>query len=225
MVRAWKEALLKKAPLSDPGFRFRAAVSTAGGPARVEVDALSKKVDDLSAADMAKILKRCLDLAADIEPLMIAKAEAEKAGTSEAEAKKPSAGMQRLRKLGLDGLVGETDVPEEDSDESEEVESDPTERNYMDRKTTPKARHTRPKARCPRPRRKPRSKSTLRSSSRRWSIGHPRPAWRRVPCAHRAVCPGIRRTHRPHSGPVGVFGPVWGRSCSTHIPNVRKEIR
>jgi ParB-like chromosome segregation protein Spo0J len=132
MVRAWKDALLKKAPLSDPGFRFRAAVSTAGGSARVEVDALSKKVDDLSAADMAKIVKRCLDLAADIEPLMIAKAEAEKAGASEAEAKKPSAGMQHLRKLGLDGLVGETDVQEEVSDDSEDVESDPTESDYMD---------------------------------------------------------------------------------------------
>ena len=130
MVRAWKDDLLKKAPLSDPGFRFRAGLSTDDGPARIEVDALSKKVNDLSASDMAKILVRFVDLTSKLEPLMIAKAEAEKAGTSEEGAKKPSAGMLHLKKLGLEGLIGETDVPEEgddDSDDSDEDETDPDE--------------------------------------------------------------------------------------------------
>ena len=127
MVRVWKGALLNDKPLADPGFRFWAGLSTEDGPARIEVDALSKKLDDLSAEDMAKIYMRFLDAASELEPVMIAKAEAEKVGASEEGAKKPSAGMLHLKKLGLEGLVGETDVPEEGSDDSDGDDEDPDE--------------------------------------------------------------------------------------------------
>ena len=132
MVRAWKEALEKAEPLADPGFRFRAAVSTATGPARVEIDAVSKKVDDLSAADVAKILVRCRDLAFELEPVMLAKAAAEKAEPSEGNATKLSPGMQRLKELGVEGLVAKAEVSKEDSEDAKEAEYDPTDSHYMD---------------------------------------------------------------------------------------------
>ena len=115
IVRAWRKALEKDLPFSDPEFRFKALLRREGGPPRIEIDALHKDVQELAAADVAKVLKRCLDLAGDLEPVLVAKVAEEKqtvdpAGTG----KKASLGLQRLRALGLAQLVGDRDEPEEE---------------------------------------------------------------------------------------------------------------
>ncbi len=124
MVRHWRQALEKKLPLTVPGFRFMAMLDQESGPPRVEINAVSKPVADLSAADVAKIVRRCLDLAHELEPVLAAKAaEENNAATEEAPDEKTSPGLERLRELGFSQLVGEDDdQPEEASDEDDSDE-------------------------------------------------------------------------------------------------------
>jgi hypothetical protein len=118
MVSAWRRALEKGTRLRDPGFKFRAYLREEGGHARIEIGSLSKPVSELSSGDVAKVVRRCLDLAAELEPVLLAKATAEKQGAKpEAKSEKPSPGLQRLRELGLASLVGEKDEPEKDAGE------------------------------------------------------------------------------------------------------------
>ena len=49
LVKRWRAALEKGQDLTDPGFRFKALVRSDGGVQRIEVDALNKTVDDMSA--------------------------------------------------------------------------------------------------------------------------------------------------------------------------------
>ena len=70
LVKHWRAALEKGQDLTDPGFRFKALVRSDGGVQRIEVDALNKTVDDMSAEDVAKVLQRCVDLAAKLEPVL-----------------------------------------------------------------------------------------------------------------------------------------------------------
>ena len=113
-----------------PGFKFMASLSKENGLPRVEINAVSKPVADLSAADVAKIVRRCLDLAHELEPVLAAKA-AEENDASEADAagEVTSPGLERLRALGFGQFAGEAeddDQPEEtsDDDDSDEESSD-----------------------------------------------------------------------------------------------------
>ena len=112
-----------------PGFKFMASLSKENGLPRVEINAVSKPVADLTAADVAKIVRRCLDLAHELEPVLAAKA-AEENDASEADAagEVTSPGLERLRALGFGQLAGETEdeQPEETSDDedSDEESSD-----------------------------------------------------------------------------------------------------
>ena len=121
MVRHWRQALEKKLPLTIPGFKFMASLSKENGVPRVEINAVSKPVSDLSAADVAKIVRRCLDLAHELEPVLAAKATEENdASDTEAVGEVTSPGLERLRTLGFSQFAGDTeddDQPEETSDE------------------------------------------------------------------------------------------------------------
>jgi ParB-like chromosome segregation protein Spo0J len=129
MVKHWRQALEKKLPLTMPGFKFMASLSKENGLPRVEINAVSRPVADLSAADVAKIVRRCLDLAHELEPVLAAKA-AEENDASEADVagEMASPGLDRLRALGFSQFAGETedDQPEEtsDDDDSDEESSD-----------------------------------------------------------------------------------------------------
>ena len=100
-----------------------ASLNTENGLPRVEINAVSKPVADLSAADVAKIVRRCLDLAHELEPVLAAKA-AEENDASEADAagEAASPGLERLRELGFGQFAGEA----EDDDQPEETSDDVT---------------------------------------------------------------------------------------------------
>ncbi len=129
MVRHWRQALEKKLPLTVPGFKFMASLSKENGLPRVEINAVSKPVADLSAADIAKIVRRCLDLAHELEPVLAVKAAEENdAAEAEAEGESTSPGLERLRAMGLGHLAGELaddDQSEETADESDSDEELP----------------------------------------------------------------------------------------------------
>jgi len=127
MVKHWRQALEKGLPLTMPGFKFMASLSKENGLPRVEINAVSKPVADLSAADVAKIVRRCLDLAHELEPVLAAKA-ADENDSSEADAAREvtSPGLERLRALGFSRFAGETegdDQSEEPLDDDSDEES------------------------------------------------------------------------------------------------------
>lgn len=127
LVHHWRQALEKKLPLSVPeGLKFMAELNTENGVARLEIDPVSKLVADLSAHDLAKVVRRCLDLAAELEPVVAAKAEEENnASDADAASEVASPGLERLRALGLIHLAGEVEddgQPEETSDDGDSDE-------------------------------------------------------------------------------------------------------
>jgi ParB-like chromosome segregation protein Spo0J len=126
MVRHWREAMEKKLPLTMPGFKFMASLSKESGPPRVEINVVSKPVADLTAADVAKIVRRCLDLAHELEPVLADKvAEENTEATEEAPGEKTSPGLARLRELGFGQFTdaAEDDYsPEETSDDDDAAE-------------------------------------------------------------------------------------------------------
>ncbi len=132
MVNHWRQALEKKLPLTMPGFKFMASLNTENGVPRVVINSVVKPVADLSAADVAKIVRRCLDLAHELEPVLAAKAtEENEASEADAAGEVTSPGLERLRALGFSQFAGETedeDQPEEtsdDEDSDEEPDSEP----------------------------------------------------------------------------------------------------
>ncbi len=126
MVKHWRQALEKKLDLTMPGFKFMASLSTENGLPRVQINAVSKPVADMSAADVAKIVRRCLDLAHELEPVLAAKAtEENEASEADAAGEVTSPGLERLRELGFSQFAGETeddDQPEETADENDSDE-------------------------------------------------------------------------------------------------------
>lgn len=123
MVQHWRQALEKNLPLTMPGFKFMALVNKD----KVEINAVSKPVADLSAADVAKIVRRCLDLAHELEPVLASKAAEENdAAEADAAGVAASPGLQRLRELGFDQFAGEMDDDQsEDDDSDEDPDSEP----------------------------------------------------------------------------------------------------
>lgn len=76
-VKAWKNALEKKLPLTSPGFRFRALIKEQNGQLRLEIDGISKSIDKMSLAELAKISIRIADLADDLPRKIKEKHQAE----------------------------------------------------------------------------------------------------------------------------------------------------
>ena len=128
LVPAWKEALVQGSASAMPAsLRFKAMVQRDGGRPRVVIDGLSKDIEELSAADIGKIVRRCLDLAEELEPVLKLKvAEAERGSTASTKDRRPSRGLQYLQQLGVAALVGEDDAaePAKDAPEEEEPTSD-----------------------------------------------------------------------------------------------------
>jgi len=135
-IAAWRRALEAGKPLDevDRTVAFPACVEGEGTNAKILIGAVSKPVAELSSADLAKILRNCLDLAEAIEPILLAKAAAEKDGDAEAEEQRISRGQKRLIELGLaadvdhdegDEQEGETGEPEDElkSESPDDVEN------------------------------------------------------------------------------------------------------
>jgi hypothetical protein len=77
------------------------------------VDPLDVDLDEMSAADMAKVYRRLVDLSAALEPELVQKAQAAQVEASSGEpAETDSPGLRRLQDLQLDHLArGSTDSP------------------------------------------------------------------------------------------------------------------
>ena len=130
-VKVWKEALDKEEPFGEPSFRFKALLRNERGRKRIEIDSLSADVFDLSSDALAKVMERCLDLAADIEPVLLDKVAAEQRATESGdrlEGERP--GVRRLRELGLEQLAfraeGQAEVDEGEGLSPIAVPSDPS---------------------------------------------------------------------------------------------------
>ena len=122
-VKAWKEALGNQTPFAAPSFKFKALLRDEKGRRRIEIDPLSEDVFDLSSEDLAKVMERCLDLAADIEPVLIEKVEAERRAAESPEFREGERpGRRRLRELGLNGVAAAAE--ESDQDEADQPPGD-----------------------------------------------------------------------------------------------------
>jgi hypothetical protein len=123
LVEAWRQALKKERllPQRAPRSNFRAVLDTTGGIARIEIASLSKSVREMSAAELAIVLERCLDLSRELEPVLLSKAADERL-TSNSETDGQAGlrpGRARLVELGLGSLVGEAGPAEEEGEEAE----------------------------------------------------------------------------------------------------------
>jgi ParB-like chromosome segregation protein Spo0J len=106
----WVDALKTKQPFGDPEFKFRAMVKRERGTQRIEIDALSKDLDELSADHVAKIFERCADLCDALVPVL----ERKRAETID-PGDGPEAGgrgRERLRQLGFADVADRLDTKE-----------------------------------------------------------------------------------------------------------------
>jgi hypothetical protein len=118
LVRAWRDALRSGKPVL-PTFRFKAMLRKDAGPTRIEIDGMSKPVDELSLHDIAKVHRRCIDLAAALEPILTVKAAEAKQDAAQQESGL-SPGLQRLKELGVSYLVDEPDDSGGDDDDDDD---------------------------------------------------------------------------------------------------------
>ena len=64
------------------------------------------------------MLRRCLDLAGDLEPILLAKVAAEKQTATTNEEGGLTPGLKRLKELGFTDSAGGADGPDDDGDDS-----------------------------------------------------------------------------------------------------------
>ena len=128
-VAQWKRALEAGTPLDhvEQAISFPAFVDGEGADARVTIAGFSKPIRDLTSADLAKILKNCLDVASALEPILVEKASSEeRSQTTTNASNQASPGLERLRTLGFSSLVGDNqaslDKSGESVDESDSVD-------------------------------------------------------------------------------------------------------
>jgi len=119
-VAAWMQALKSGEPLGQAVFRYRALVRREKGRRRLEIDGISKDIEDLSLGELAKVTARIADLDAELRRELREKAEAEKRASQEVESVEgESPGHQFLKELGLNGILVGADEPEEDVESTE----------------------------------------------------------------------------------------------------------
>ena len=116
-VAAWMQALKSGGPLEAAVFRYRALVRREKGRRRLEIDGISKDIEDLSLRELAKVTARIADLDAELRRELREKVEAEKRAAQEPErVEGESPGRQLLKEFGLDGVLVARDDPEEDAE-------------------------------------------------------------------------------------------------------------
>ena len=128
-VDAWSMAMKQKKPFREPTFKFKAMIDGKRGQQKIEIGSLSKEVADLSAADLAKVLKRCVALSVQLKPLIDEKRQEEKAGQDD-QSQWDNLADQQLRDMGFGDLVDgmmEDRVEEIGTDGEEDADFDATE--------------------------------------------------------------------------------------------------
>jgi len=103
-VDAWCNALKQKKAFQTPTFRFKALIEGKRGQQKIEIGSLSKEVADLSAKDLAKVLKRCVSLSAQLKPLIEEKRQTESTD-EEDQSQWDNMAEQQLRDMGFGDLV------------------------------------------------------------------------------------------------------------------------
>ena len=109
LARSWKTALQSGGELGQPTFRFRAMIREDRGRTLLQIDSLQRDVSDMSAAELAKVFQRTVDLADALQPLVVDKAKNELAGNELSAGATASKGEDRLASLGLAHLLGSED--------------------------------------------------------------------------------------------------------------------
>jgi ParB-like chromosome segregation protein Spo0J len=123
-ITAWTQALKSGEPLGQAVFRYRALVRREKGRRRLEIEGISKDIEDLSLGELAKVTARIADLDAELRRELREKAEAERRAARESTGVEgESPGRRLLKELGLGGVL----VGSDDSDEDAESEDDPPE--------------------------------------------------------------------------------------------------
>ena len=103
-VDAWCNALKQKKEFQKPSFRFKALIEGKRGQQKIEIASLSKEVADLSAKDLTKVLKRCVSLTAQLQPLIEEKRLEEKTDEDD-QSQWDNLAEQQLREMGFGDLV------------------------------------------------------------------------------------------------------------------------
>jgi hypothetical protein len=120
-IAAWMQALKSGEPLGRAVFRYRALVRREKGRRRLEIDGISKDIEDLSLSELAKVTARIADLDAELRRELREKAEIERRIVQELEdVVGESPGRQLLKELGLDGVLVAADELEEAPDPVED---------------------------------------------------------------------------------------------------------
>jgi ParB/RepB/Spo0J family partition protein len=124
-VKAWKEAIERGEPLGEPVFKFKAVVKENRGRQVIEIDPLSIDVDKLQLPDLCKVVMRLNDIAEQLEPIVAARAEAEKRSANPEKAEPPrTRGRERLREMGLDSYLEADESAIKDDVEDDQDEED-----------------------------------------------------------------------------------------------------
>ena len=105
LARCWRSALQSGDELGSPTFRFKALVREDRGRTLLEIDPLRRDVAEMSAAELAKVFQRTVDLADALQPLVVDKAKIESAGSDPSAVATVSKGEDLLSSLGLGHLL------------------------------------------------------------------------------------------------------------------------
>ncbi len=106
------------------------------GRTLLEIDSLRRDVSDMSAAELAKVFQRTVDLADALQPLVVDKAKNELAGNDLSAGATVSKGEDVLASLGLGHLLASEDDdfvdPYHEGSSTEEVVADDLEESATD---------------------------------------------------------------------------------------------
>ena len=162
----WAEALKNGQPFGQPVFKFKALIKREKGTQRIEVDGLSKDVNELSAVDLGKVYERFADICEELVPVLERKLQEE--GQKSEERGPRGKGRDSLRRLGLGDLADRLDSIEQ-AQAGSDGEADPD----FDRAPSATSKTSRTPRSCP--------KATTRRPVKRRKPPHdradlPRPA-------------------------------------------------
>lgn len=102
-VENWGEALRNNQPFGQPAFKFRALIKRDKGIQRIEVDSLSKDINELSLVDAGKLYERFADLSEEL--IEVIKRKKQEEGQKSDNQGSSGKGRESLRQRGFVDLA------------------------------------------------------------------------------------------------------------------------
>jgi len=116
-VAAWIESLRAGSPLGEPRFRYKAMIRKGSGPRRLEVDSISKALDEMSLEELVKVVGKYADLIPDLKEVIREKVAAREQATSDTDdVGKDRPSFELLRELGLEHMLADVEEDEASDD-------------------------------------------------------------------------------------------------------------